>query len=438
MSLVIGVEEPNRSSCNDTNRDCLALSAIMTIMPSMPNDYCKTTLRPTAHGDQKDMVVISDFDFSLNAPPAGVSFSAPLDAHETITKTWGHSFEFMKESGSTGAEYLRAWRSQRAIGDDYGAAVGREAMRHLSWLYDPTYPGDRVQALAAMVTYGKDIYDGCYNGGVSQICEPFEGAGQGINITSYAFLYAAMLNDKGPGSPFAYLSTLSAGPENIPFVPDEIHKVKNVATPVWGDTCSNSDYLDGLLQGQCFDGALGNCVQSGGGSKKCADPTGQIDGQEKQPGTSYFAVTAGGFSALAAMMELEPRLKAAYNYPPITAYAKRIYNAGVHTLPDDCAPPDPRELHKNHGGTCDPFRDRDCEYLATSNTGTITWGIDPYTGQCIKNNEVCTDDGTRLICVEDYSRDQNGRFPADHGKPATHSYAVDDILAQFGLIFPDI
>jgi hypothetical protein len=163
--------------------------------------------------------------------------------------------------------------------------------------------------------------------------------------------------------------------------------------PVWGDNCGERRYWSNLFGARNYDGSPLEPNPKGDNKRTCGDPYGWIDGPAGKPGTFYMACcSTGGYIAYSIAQQLMPEMCKIANDSELNSYVERVLFEGLHTQPDPCAPPDPRENMK-----CEPWRGgKNCLYYKK------TWGPDPEKpGMCIVN-------GTNGL-------PQNGRFPHLHG-----------------------
>lgn len=415
---------------------CAEAYHIVTILKAVPKNAGADMLRPNITETSKEKLIWDDFDLSRLATE---SYFDGTDAEgiESIRQNWSHHIEILSMRDKEGDGYSEGGRAFRAdlITDDYAASVARQWHNHLSTLMsDEMTLEQKKPALAAMLTYGKDIFYHVYTPSGERERWFGTGAGQSLGRFPPAVFFAAMAKDP------LYANTLklaSSTQVNVGGV--SIHELDQVNLgqngPVWGDSDDLDQYDVGrywgeMLLRQSFDGASGNYEGRTTGRKTTRDPYNLIDGPGGFPGSSYAAVSAGPIKSLAAEMLLMPEMCSIVNYDALIDYAVRITDVGLQTANDSCAPPDPREPV---GVGCDTFRAKGCRYYGLSwdpeYTDAPTWGPDPvavangdYT-QCIKN-------GTDPLTGEP----QNGRFSSRHGSPFNIGYPTWQVENNWALI----
>ncbi|MEM9599178.1 MAG: hypothetical protein AAGD06_33225, partial [Acidobacteriota bacterium] len=424
-SLVAAVrrDEAKNGNCGTSAivGNCVDVYQVVTILDAVPPLAGSRTLRPSVGPIQKELIHLEDLDWS-RLP--SLDYIPAVDAGEVepIREKWSHALEIFSIVDAEGESYSEAGRAFRAglLVPDYGAGTARSFYDHLFSLFSS---GDdlttKEPALAAMLTYGKDLYDAVFDHGIQRRGWG-SGAGQHLGKFPPAVFYAAMLRDPGPGAALATISASQVGRPDT-YAPQELEQINDGPNgPVWGDApdvmgrYDVTRYWAEMLSAQCFDGALGECRTSGG-RRTTRDPMTFVDGPPAKPGSSYMGVALGPTLAFAALAHLMPRVCAIADYPPLIAYADRIRSIGLQTANDPCAPPDPRENPE----TCDAFRSRDCEYYGTSNTGTATWG--PIS---LDDLHTCIPNGPG----------QNGRFPQFHGEDVSVGYKVVVVEDHWDLI----
>lgn len=396
--------------------NCVDAYHVVTVLDSVPPNAGADILRPSIDEAEKELLSLSDFD--LNKLPKK-SFLAGASNFEQIRQRWSHSTEVLAMPDDSGIAFSEGGRAFRAdlLVDDYAAGVARSWHDDLMvMLSSESSEEEKRAAIAAMLTYGKDLYFAAYDGN-QQVRSWGAGAGQHLGRFPPAVLFAALARDPVYANNLKKTSVTTLGLENYAG-PHELEQVnKGPNGPVWGDGFDNltdtniNSYWSDLLDSQCFDGARGTCNPNVG-KKTFRDPYGYIDGPPNEPGTSYMSVSIGPQRALVASMFLIPRMCEIVNFPELVEYVDRVHSTGIQTANDPCAPPDPRENPE----TCDAYRLEGCKYYGLNNTGEATWGPDPSNpSQCIKNGP-----------------GQNGRFPESHGTQlGSGGYVSDQVEANW-------
>lgn len=420
-SLVAAIQrnEAQHNGCgtNAILGNCAEAYHVVTILDQVPADAGATLLRPSIDETNKELLSLSDFDLSRLPELAYIS-SSSVDELNNIRERWSHStelFSIRSADGDTYSEGGRAFRASLLI-DDYAAGVARQYyddVMHLMAVGNPV--AERQHALAAVLTYGKDLYYGVYDGNI-RTRGWSSGAGQHLGKFPPAVLFAALFDDSYYRDALRPTSLTLLGHATGPLAgvgPQELEQINvGVNGAIWGDGADEMEVIDELnrywtelYHAQCFDGAWGTCATNSG-RKNTRDPHNIIDGPPQIPGSSYMSVSAGPLRGFAALAHLIPEVCETINYPPLMEYTNRITEVGLVTTNDMCAPPDPRESED-----CDIYRAQNCLYYGLSNTGVATWG--PTTtglnAQCVPNNS-------------GGNTGQNGRFTSAHGEPITIGY----------------
>lgn len=392
--------------------ECVDAYQVVTFLPHPPVDFGKNTLRPSVTHVGAPMMSMGDFDLE-SFPSLSVFEGANAEELETIRRRWSHTlniFSALNEQGKGYSEGGRAFRSHILV-DDYASGMARQYYSDLFTLMsDANSLEEKKSALAAMLTFGLDMYYTIHGEGVTNRYYG-SGAGQSTGKFFPPVLVAALVKNEEMRKVVSNLS-VTANP-HIALRPQEIEQINlGPNGPVWGDLADEitslqlGAYWGSLLKSQCFDGATGEC-DANIGKKTSRDPYLLIDGPPNKPGSSYQPVTLGPYRAIAAVMQLVPRVCETVNYPAIVEYVNRLENHGVQTKNDICAPPDPRE----NPDTCDAYRQKNCEYYGLSNTGEATWGPDP------ENPQQCITNATH----------QNGRFPHRDGESIRALFSVSQV-----------
>lgn len=393
--------------------NCADAYNVVTVLDRVPERAGADLLRPSINDPSKKLLSLSDFD--LSRLPSRSYLTGTTDAgFESIRQRWSHSTEIFGMwtlGGKFFSEGGRAFRASNFV-DDYAGGVaaswGNDLMQVFSASTPVSSPAKRA-ALAAMLVYGKDVYDSVY-GPSGRIRNWGSGAGQWLGRYPAAVFFAALATDPRYGSTISSVSK-----ELLGFAdgrgPHELDQINvGVNGPIWGDfpdTMSSLEigaYWAETLKAQCFFGATGTCVTSSG-KRTSRDPYGFIDGPPIRAGAGYMYVSSGPQRTLAALMFLMPNACSIVNYEPLVEYIDRLQNTGIKAMPDPCAPPDPREDPL----TCDPYRNTGCVYYRS------TWGPDPTNpSQCIRGN--------------------SGRFPAQDGTKPKFLYTSTQVETQWANI----
>ena len=414
-------DEDVRGNCGTKQilGSCVDAYNTLTVLDSVPENAGSTVLRPNLDDTAKDLISFDDINIT-SLPRVSYFTGADASSLDAIRETWSHCSEVLAVKSFEGKTYSEGGRAFRAelICGNYGANVAQRWHNHLSYLLAAeTDLNEAKPALAAMLTYGKDLFYAIYDceGGDTTKCTRTRnwgsGAGQSLGKFPPAVFFAAMAKDQNYGNYLKKTSEELLGYADIrgPHELDQVNIGHN--GPVWGDGPDTLNSLDHkkhwgrVLLSQCYDGASGGCNPHGG-KKVERDPYGYIDGPPGQPGAGYMSVSAGPQRALVGMMLLMPKMCEIVNYPSLVEYMDRIVNHGVLASNDPCAPPDPRE----DPAVCVPYKGVGCKYYGGQESNEPTWGPDPNNPmQCIKNNS-----GSNT--------GQRGRFPDADGSKFSFGY----------------
>ncbi|MDO6764689.1 immunoglobulin-like domain-containing protein [Agarivorans sp. 1_MG-2023] len=415
---VIQRNESESSPCGTgaIEGECADAYQVLTILDAPPADFGKDSLRPPISGTDKAITSMSAFDFS-RLPARSELVGATSADFESVRRRWSHHigiFGLLDENQRFYSEGGRAFRAHILV-DDYSAGVAQTYNSALMTMFsDDNLFSEKRSALAAMLTYGLDYYAAMHGEG-----EPTRyygsGAGQHLGHFLPAVFASSLLIDSSKATVLSGTSRKISDSANLG--PHELDQVNTIGeVPVWGDQKSRGarEYWQNVFDGQCYNGAAGTC-SSRFGSKAQRDPYGYIDGSASLPGYSYMGITLGVQRGMVAAMCVMPALSDIINYDPLIEFVDRIDSVGVHTSPDSCAPPDPRE-----GAGCKPYNARGSDpagWLGQSGCDyyTVTWGPDPQNPkQCIANN-ISPNSG------------QTGRFSALHGAVVGRVYTSKQV-----------
>lgn len=416
-------ESQNGCGTGATVGSCVDAYNVVTVLESIPQNAGSTVLRPNISRETKDLLSWNDFDltrFSFKDFLEGED----ADGLEVIRQTWSHHIETLALQTIDGSYFSEGGRGFRAdlVTDDYAATVAQHWHRDLmTILSSKNTLASKQQALAAMLTYGKDIFFAAYDDNGDILRTYGSGAGQWLGRFPAATLFGAIAIDNQYARALSNsVSRLREGKNDIQEL-SQLHRGPN--GPVWGDQRDIytqrelGRYWEEMLAYKAFEGASG--VGKKVGQKTSRDPYQLIDGPGAYPGTLYAAVSAGPIKAFAAAMFLIPQMCEIVTNNDIVEYSIRITDDGIQTDRDICAPPDPREI-----STCSTYFAKGCKYYGLSNEGTATWGPDPSDlTQCIKN-------GTDPIT----GKPQTGRFSSKHGEDFTIQYSVPQVERNWAAI----
>lgn len=382
--------EPNTSVVKATSRTsncqpasstcCIDTYDVVTVLPVPPANSETTAFRPGMAGTDKRIFRTSDFDFTQLPADQRVNNSGVAADFSGTTGRWFTPFvdHYMWKLGDGGRSF-----APKGI-PDYGADQGAVYLSDLIRAMGTEPLATKQMAINAMLQRGIDLY-ASYKSGIQWP----SGAGQQAGRKPAVAFFGAMVTDNAIK---AEIRALSDNDGNV-FHEDGQIRVKATGgnVPVWGDPCEERIYWSNVFYAQMFAGGTGVQIGSGDNTRTCGDPYGWIDGPGGMPGTFYMACcSTGEFIGYQLAQSLMPAYCSAANDPHLSVYTRRVLTSGVHTQPDVCAPPDPREP-----AACAPF--------AAGAPGCLfyksTWGPDPANpGDCIRNGP-----------------GQNGRFPSRHG-----------------------
>lgn len=371
---------------------CIDAYDVVTVLDKEPDQKGALSFRPGFAGNNKTIFEKNDFDWSVIPAESRVSRSKKKLGYEDIAKTWSTPFfdHMMSVVGDKGRAFTPA-----AVLEDYGAAHAAKYLESLISVFSNDSIEKKGSAVYALVQRGIDLYSSWESG----VRWP-DGAGQQMGRKPPLAFFAALVNNSQIKNKIMKMAN------NNGYDTQEDGQIRKISVAkggggfeIWGSNkekfCSEGFYWQQLFQEQKYAGATGIKIGSGDNKRTCGDPYGFIDGPAGLPGTSYMACcSTGGFNAFVLAQLMMPELKKANNDPELINFVYRVKEQGIHTLPDDCAPPDPEES-------------KECKAYKPNSPGCLyygkTWGPNPKRkGQCIKN-----------------SKDQNGRFPHIHGKPLT-------------------
>jgi hypothetical protein len=383
---------------------------VVTILPSVPANNGADMIRPNVTGTYKEFLTWDDFDLSRLLTYDFLEGKSTSD-WESVRVRWSHAIEVfgifteMKPgSWNKYSEGGRAFRSHIVV-NEYGAGTAQSFNNDLlALLSSANTIEEKKPGLAAMLSYGLDIYHARYNYGSGKKKAWSSGAGQSVGTFVPPVLLASLLIDDEKANQLKMAAITNHDEDRALRGPQELRQATRGVTGVlvWGDGTPfvrsgnnmNTDdraYWGRLVISGCFDGSINSCAPEGG-SKTGADPYGYIDGPPNSPGYGYMSVASGGIRSFAAAMILVPSIREVVNSDDPIEYADRITRHGLWTFPDPVAIPS-FEAQVN---LCNIYSDPCPDF-------GITWGADPA------DVRFAIEDGT-------------GRYVSRHGNNVSFGY----------------
>lgn len=354
-------DEVNQSVCGTSGivGECVDAYQVITVLMAPPTNNGVDQIRPpiTTTAATKTHHSISDFVFT-RLPSRSEFTGTDAAGFEKIRKKWSHSTEIFAAWDSEGdypCEGSRCFRSHILV-PNYAAQTA--ASFYNDWavlMSDDTDNADpdKIKAIAAMITYGQDVYHNHHTTAETRYYG--SGAGQHLGQLPAAAFYVNLLDPLGSFAGYRTViqglqSLVDAIPDAGPHEIDQINPGPN--GPTWGDDGTTKAYWADLKNAQCHANAVGSC-NTNEGSKAERDPTGQIDGPAPRPGGGYQQITTGSLYSLTAVMCITPGMGDLINYDGIVEYVDRFEASNIQTGPDTCAAPSPAD---SANVTCDPFK----------------------------------------------------------------------------------
>lgn len=395
---------------------------VVTVMAQPPANGGADMIRPNITGTTKEFLTWDDFDLT-RLPSYTFLAGKTSQQWESTRIRWSHSTEIFsmlveKSSGNWGkySEGGRAFRSAILI-DDYASGVAQAFNDDLLAIFSSSGTlEEKKPSLAAMISYGLDIYHNRYNYGSNKRKAWSSGAGQSSGTFLPPVFAAALLEDETKANEMKKVALTSHDEDVALRGPQELRQITRGVTGVllWGDgmpivrtgnnlTTDEKAYWGRLTLSACFDGAINSC-NANGGSKTGADPYGYIDGPPNSAGAFYMNTSAGAFRGLAAAMILMPQIRDIVNTDDPIEYADRISRHGVWTYPDPVAVPSIETQQQ----ACNVYNSQ-CPGFG------VTWGADPSDVR---------------FAIEDGS----GRFVSKHGDPVNLNYDSSRVASNWAQI----
>lgn len=401
-SLVKAYKRADKCGTKATKGCCVDSYDVLTVLAAPPEDSGRTAFRPGFAGTEKRIYYLDQFEFSAIPAWKEVSLSRNKTDFKQIHARWHSPYvdHYMGRIGDAGRAF-----APMAVIPEYGATQAAFYLSDLLGVMGTEPLESKMPALTGLLQRGIDLYSSWKQG----ITWP-SGAGQQMGRKPPIAFFAALVKDEKIKHE---VMAMSMSGRNDTQEDGQIRLISSAAggggVPVWGDTlgyCSENFYWTQLFNARRYDGATGPPIGTADNKRTCGDPYGWIDGPAGEPGTFYMACcSTGGFIAYSIAQNLMPELCRVANDPELNSYVRRVTTKGIHSQPDPCAPPDPRESEN-----CRPYKNGSpgCLYYRK------TWGPDPKNpGRCIQN-------GTNGM-------DQSGRFPKFHGKLLDKIYNEPDM-----------
>jgi len=376
---------------------CVGSYDVVTVLKESPENGGESAFRPGFAGNDKDLYYLDDFDFKKIPKAYGLNKKKYRIDYSDIHVRWSSPYvdHFMAGIGDRGRAF-----SPHEVVPDYGAAQASLYLNDLLSVMSRDGSNKKLPAITGLIQRGIDLYASLGVG----VYWP-SGAGQTMGRKPPIAFFAALSTDTKVKEAVMKMSqeTFSRTQEDA-----QIRVIKKEngggGVPIWGDItgwCTPDFYWSQVFSSKNYSGATEASNPKGDSKRTCGDPYGWIDGPAGKPGTFYMACcTTGGFIAYVVAQNLMPELCRVANDAELLTYTKRVLYEGIHTSPDACAPPDPREV-----SSCRPYKKslKRCLYYGE------TWGESlKKKGECVKNGT----NGTL----------QNGRFPHMHGNELKKIY----------------
>lgn len=397
------------SGTSSTHGESTDAYCVVTILPAPPPNGGSDMIRPNITGATKEFLTWDDFDLTRIPEYSFIDGKTSQGWQDTQVR-WSHSIEIfggLAAETSTGtwvyfSEGGRAFRSQNLI-DEYGSGMSSAFNDDLLALFSGDESADRDAALAAMLSFGLDIYHARFNYGTAVPKAWLSGAGQQPGKFLPTVLLASLLVDQTKADVLRRVAIDDHAEDPALFAPQELRQITRGVTGVllWGDghpfirsgnNINEQDrrYWSNLKIRSVYDAA----VNASGPTRKntIADPYGYIDGPAEEPGTSYMGVTFGVFRSFAAAMILMPEIRGIVNTDAPIEYVDRLITHGRWTAPDPVAT---IPIIDQEDEDCNPYK-----FTPNCNEFMVTWGPDP------SDIRFAIEDGT-------------GRFTSRHGEPIT-------------------
>jgi hypothetical protein len=418
VSLVAAMQRDEEATSKGGTKAILGEVAdaycVVTVMARAPRNGGRDMIRPNITGATKEFLTWDDLALERLPKHDFLKGKTP-EEWEKARIRWSHSTEVFSMAaeieGRRGKQIAifseggRAFRSMLLV-HDYASGVARayngDVMALLS--AEGTLE-EQKPALAAMLSYGLDIYHARYDRGTTARKTWSSGAGQAMGQFLPPVLLAALQKDPAKAEQLKRVAVTNHGEDPGEWGPQELRQLHRGVTGVllWGDghpilrpegkmVEADWRYWADFTASKCYDGYEGQ-GNPNLGKKTATDPYGFIDGPANKPGTSYMGVAFGGHRSFAAVMLLVPEVRRVVNTDMPIEYVDRVVRHGLWTWPDPVAAP--------------AKGDRDTASVWWSVKGAAewgkTWGVRP--------------DDVRLAI-----EDGKGRFRSLHGKPLKGGY----------------
>lgn len=400
--------------------ECVDSYNVLTIVSAVPPLAGVESIRPNITGKTKELLALSDFDLT-RLPKKSFLSGADSTGLADITRRWSHSIETIGLHSSANAyngysEGGRAFRSHVVVGE-YGAGAAVAYSSDLMAIFsDDNTDQEKKAPVAAMLTYGLDLYHAIYDAPDGIVRDWGSGATQHVGKFMPVVFLAALAKDAKYAN---NVKTASSHLWDRRFSgPSELAQVLPGANGlVWGDIQPHLEvvnyhgaYWDSLMKTHCYDNSTIACNTNAGSSRTMLDPYGFIDGPPVYPGGYYMQSSLGVQRAMVASMFLMPEICDIINYDALVQYVDRTINHGKQTGNDPCVTPDSREDFAN----CDPYRNKGCLYYG------VTWGP--------KNP---ADINSECITTPTPPYNKAGRYSSLDGDPIETIYTTGQVEANW-------
>lgn len=403
ISLVAAMQrneaQTGGSGTSATNGESADAYNVITILAEAPANNGINHIRPNITGATKEILTWDDFDLS-QLGSTNISDKLTTTEVEHLRQAWVHNteifgFSILDDNGdkSNFSEGGRGFRAHLAS-DEYASGMAASFYESVINLCNTQNTiEEKKPAIAAMLSYGLDNYHCKFNYENTYPKLWNSGAGQWIGQYAPVVFLAALSNQEEKKATIQRVAAIAHSENEIDKGPQVLNQIKRGQSGVllWGDahvivrdgsanvTPEDRRYWADLKESKAYIGAP-DTPNVNVGQKTAADPYGFIDGPANAPGSSYMAVTAGGFQGIAACMIIMPEFRRIVGTDNPIEYADRLRRFGTWCSPDPIAAVDPQDL------SCSPYHYGISPYISHNcdlNYWRQTWGpsaADPAIG----------------------------------------------------------
>jgi hypothetical protein len=302
------------SGCSGGADPCLAAASVLTVLSTQPPNQGSNIFRPAYYGSTKRLFTTDQLDTS-KLPSLDPVANAPTLAQ--VTTRFQHvQLDDQENYTSRNLHPQTSFFNMKtpSVFSDYGSDLTNDNTEAALRLMLNDSVSAKMPALINYVQAGIDWY-GIKKGGMNW--------------------YASGGHQQGRKLPIAFAAVLLNDTDMKAVVHDASYdSFSEDGHTYWSSVANNGKGMALFGAASCSSGDYEYNQTTGGGSRDCRDPTGQIDGGQV-PGDWYqYCCTAKNYEYISLAVRLMPDVRTVWNYEPFHQYVDRWMDFGTWSSPD--------------------------------------------------------------------------------------------------------